>query len=414
MKKAVLLLLACLMALTNSAQQSEITVQAAGLLTGPNVYEVTLNFSAPVDLQSASTPENYSIGGTNLPVSAFYLNSSTSVVLTLNHLSIDQSYTLTVTNVMDLAGATISTNLSIFTRLIGWVPIGSQEQGFTPQAVSVGTNGFDLYSGGFQMFDIYDEATFVYEEITGNFDRAVRISRQDPSSDFARAGLMVRESLDAGKPRPSNPNSLEEAFSRYLDVHVNPSITAEGNARTDLYEISVREFTGGINRIEINATVNPPITNNITPVYPDVWVRMTRLGDQFTLYRGTNGVDWVRIGSFSFRTNDINNDPVQPFPQTVYAGPFYSPENGNIPAASGLRNLFKAEFRDYSGTNNPSNSGEISLSLAKTSNGLELTWSGGILQTSTNLTSPWSNLSVTSPLTLTAQSNEVRFYRVSQ
>ena len=66
----------------------------------------------------------------------------------------------------------------------------------------MGDQGFDIASSGVAFWSDYDEATFAYEEITGNFDKVVQLEYQDPSSQWARTGLMAREALDEGRKRP--------------------------------------------------------------------------------------------------------------------------------------------------------------------------------------------------------------------
>jgi len=49
-------------------------------------------------------------------------------------------------------------------------------------------------------------------------------------------------------------------------------------------------------------------------------------------------VTWIQLGTTTF---------TEPMPATLYVGPEFSPENGNIDEASGLRGVWLAKFRDY-------------------------------------------------------------------
>jgi len=300
-------------------------------------------------------------------------------------------------------------NLSFTNKSTSWVAIGSQELGLPADAVAVGDNGFDLISGGFQLFDNYDEATFVYERLSGDFDKHVRVDYQDPSSTSARAGLMVRENLDAGKPRPGDPSDPAEAFSRYLEVHVTPEITADGELASDTHEVNIRYYLGGIGSPN-PPTEQPALTNNAAPAYTNAWLRIKRTGQLFEVYRGTNGFDWIQLGSFTFPTNTDNG----PFPTTVFFGRSYSPENGNIPVNSGMRAAFLAKFRDYGGIESGPPKEAPPIHIARLPTGeVEISWSGqATLETNPNAKpTGWTELTATSPYKFTPQA-KTAFFRL--
>ena len=272
---------------------------------------------------------------------------------------------------------------------MSWTAIGAQELGFPADTVAVGETGFDLVSGGSQMRDEYDESTFAFEQVTGNFDKKVRLQFQEPSSVEARAGLMVREALDTGRSRPVDPTDRATAFSRYLQVQVNPSGVAyvqEGVSGNNLYQINFRGQTG--------ITLNPEITNNVTPPSSNSWVRLRRVGEVFSAFRGNDGTNWVLIGSFSFPTNDFDEAPLEKFASTVFVGPNYAPEVANIPESSGARRSFLAQFREYGDTGLVPDE-PPTLTIRRIGNQVELEWTpgGGTLQSTTDLVNGvWTDL----------------------
>ncbi|MGV3774798.1 MAG: hypothetical protein ACO1QB_18010, partial [Verrucomicrobiales bacterium] len=252
-----------------------------------------------------------------------------------------------------------------------------------------------------------------YEQVTGDFDRAVRVARQEATSRYARAGLMARETLDGGKQRPTNPFDPAQAFSRYIQVHVNPTETAEGGFGNNSHQISFRPYPGGIGGGDPDATFLLPVQNNAAPEYPNAWLRIKREGQLFRMFRGNNGNDWIEIGSATFPTATVDGEPVAEFPQTIYIGTVYSPENGNISFPSGLRRPFMAEFRDYK-----SASGTVApiLVIRKVAAGqVEISWGGkGTLQSTDSLgNGAWQDVGLSANPYLTTPAG-VRYFRVKR
>ena len=122
-----------------------------------------------------------------------------------------------------------------------------------------------------------DVMTFAYEEVTGDFDRSVRISSitsdpADPVDVWTRGGLMVRTAtnhysaslqLVAGNPAPTGANNVR-FVGRALDGQ-------------NYGEFS-RYYAG------------------VDKVLPNQWLRLRRVGDYFAAYVGTNGTSWTLIG----------------------------------------------------------------------------------------------------------------------
>jgi hypothetical protein len=366
-------------------------IAEAGALAKDGKWEVSVDFEPEVSPSTVLTIENYSFPGANIPIESIrYVTLNNAVVLTVTGLRTNDLYSVKIENLRttnDLPIAPVTTGF-IATEF-SWTAIGAQELGFPAETVIIGTNGFDLVSGGSQMRDEYDESTFAFERLTGNFDKKIRILSQEPSSVEARAGLMVREALDTGRGRPVDPTDRTTAFSRYLQVQVNPAgvaFTEQGVAGANQYQINFRGQTG--------ITENPQITNNVAAPGSNSWVRLRRVGDLFQAFRGNDGTNWVLMGSFTFPTNDFDGTPLPKFSGTVFIGPNYSPEVGNIPESSGARRAFLAQFRGYA------DAGVVpeeppTMAITKVGTQVELQWTpgGGTLQSTTNLlTGPWADL----------------------
>jgi hypothetical protein len=375
----------------------------AGALARDGKWEVSVDFPPEVARNSIVQIGNYSLPGTPsiVTIDAIrYVPQDNAAVLTVSGLVTNDLYSVKIENLLDTAGKDFpDISVSFRARAMSWAEIGARELVFAPDVVSVGETGFDLISGGSEMWGRYDESTFAYEVVTGNFDKLVRVHMQEPSSALARAGIMVRETLDDGKRRPVDPSNPDEAFSRYLQVHVNPAGTAYGDAGNNLYQINIRYFTGGIGGTNFDATINPEITNNVAPPYTNAWLRLKRVGDVFETFRGNDGTNWIQIGTFSFPTNNVDGGMVPKFPETVYLGLNYSAEVGNIPDSTGERRSFMAQFREYG------NTGALDLPvliIARDAGAVRLEWQGGgTLLSNTNLaTEFWTPVQGASPVTV--------------
>lgn len=342
-------------------------------------WEIGVTFTPEVDTNSVPNPDNYV-----LPVGQItdlrFVPQDGSVVLTTDGLTPQTVYSLQITNLVGTNGATLPPlTLSFNTRAMSWAQIGANELGFSSDAVSAGPDGFDLISGGIQFWERYDESTFAYEQITGDFDKRIRVAFQDDTSAYARAGLMAREVLDEGKSRPTDPFDPAQAFSRYVQVHVNPPKTADGQDGNNAYEVLVRSFPGGIGSPDL-PTESLALADNVSPAYPNAWVRLKRSGQTFSFYRGNDGTNWVLLATYGFPALDENGQPGTNFANTVYVGPNYSPENGNIPFDTNLRRAFLAQFRDYGDASGSSTGEPPTLQIVKAGEEVELSWSSGTLQ----------------------------------
>ena len=150
-------------------------------------------------------------------------------------------------------------------------PAGSTSVVTPGSAYTVTAGGADI--GGSQL----DGFRYVYEQVTGNFDAEVQISSLTQNvQPNSRAGLMVRDSLDAGS-----------------------QMVFAGASATDGYRFNYRTTEGQIG-----------VYNTIGSVsYPNVWVRLVRIGNDFSAYSSPDGSSWTLLGSLEM---DL--------PSTLYLG----------------------------------------------------------------------------------------------
>lgn len=200
------------------AESTEITVPVVadtfapvpklGVVKKGTGLEVGVGFNEAVDAATASVQANYSVSpGT---IGSFrFVPQSGHAVITVNGVNPGSAVTVTVKNVKDLKGNAIpasgATATATLASKFAWVGVGGNEANaqknstkFNDDAVALSDQDFDLVSGGTAHWTNYDEQTFLYEEITGDFDVKVRVEFQTASSQWARAGLQIREALDEG------------------------------------------------------------------------------------------------------------------------------------------------------------------------------------------------------------------------
>ncbi|MBL9174300.1 MAG: lamin tail domain-containing protein [Verrucomicrobiales bacterium] len=110
-----------------------------------------------------------------------------------------------------------------------------------------------------------DQFHFASTPDTNDFDVSFCVTRLDPTDVLARAGLMVRDSLDSNAP--------------FVGVFTSP--TAVGT------HLLHRTSPGSI----------PIQTGLYPPNLPQAWLRLRRQGDLYTAFAGTDGIHWTLLGS---------------------------------------------------------------------------------------------------------------------
>ena len=328
------------------------------LLKTSGAVEIGIGFDERLDPASAVTTGNYTLSSGSVtgaryePYAASALHSA--VVLTTSGLAAGGNTTLTVTGVKDVKGNPMpaTPKTIVVTSKFKWAAIGGNDyqDGVLPtgwdqtpanyydDAVAVGNDkDFDLISGGSQNWNNYDEDTFVYEPITGDFDRVVRVEYQDPSSYWARAGIMARKTVDEGVTRDQVVTG-GYMMGQAMIVRVNPTTIWDGTAGNNNHEWVWRDTDGGNYSSSGGGGV---------PTYPNAWIRLQRTGQTFTGFRSSDGSTWVNIGTHTFPVDT-------PLPNSVFVGPYYGPElnNGNSANAAGteswrIGHSVVAKFRDY-------------------------------------------------------------------
>jgi hypothetical protein len=365
---------------------------AAALMSNTgNTVDVGVAFNEPVNTASAGLQANYTLSKGTIQSVTYYPKSS-SALLKVSGLNPGDSAVVTVKNVADNVGNKITAADAAFTvsSTRKWGVVGASELGLGNYVVPVGDDGFDVYSDGIGEWASYDETTFVFEEITGDFDKKVRVEFQDASSQWARAGLIARDVTNFGVDRGTQEGGQA---GRYQKVHVNPvgpTLTGPGNLGNNSWEGNQRLVTGG-------ATTSAG--SGGTPQYPNAWCRLQRAGNTFTIYRSDDGVNWTQLGTSTFTDGT---------PAKLFVGPEYSPENGNV-TDEASRAVWLAKFRDYGDTFGAE---PPAIGVARSATGITITFTGS-LESADIVTGPWSPVAGAGPVTVPTTGSG-KFYRAKQ
>ena len=157
------------------------------------------------------------------------------------------------------------TDLSVWVR--GYPDMESTEITETAGAMDVTGAGRDIW-------DNSDQFTYAYKALNGNGTLVARVvSNGTGSNEWAKGGVMIRESLNGGS------------------THANMVITAGGgNGASFQY----RDATDGTSsNVDSVSTVAPPY-----------WVKIERMGDTFSGYFSADGNFWNTLGSMTIGMED--------------------------------------------------------------------------------------------------------------
>ncbi len=253
-------------------------------------------FSEGVAEPGALSPANYAITPGVTVVAAQYGEDFRTVLLTVNSLVIGRTYELIVNHVQDRAVTpnTILPDSTMSFTAVEYAPVEVGEPGLAGSSTRV-PGGFDVSGAGTDIGGREDQFHFDYQELTGNFDRALRVAAFSPTDPFAKAGLMARESLDP-------------------DARFAASFAGPGTVGCFFMSRNTRGGeAGSAGRLRAN--------------YPYTWLRLKRSGNTFTAYAGFDGTHWVRLGS-----------AVLSLPSQLYVGQAVTSRDAEA--------LATAEFRD--------------------------------------------------------------------
>ena len=165
--------------------------------------------------------------------------------------------------------------------------------------------------------------------MTGDFDVVVRQVDTTHTSQRAKGGLMVRESLD---PSSRNWNVVNEPLS--LEGTMAPDGSGYG---ANTIECNCRNAYGQV------SDAWQAVSNAVPPAYPNAWLRLKRSGNVLTAYRSADGNNWVQM---AWDDPTVVGD-MTPLPSQVLVGICTTAHNNDSPGASPLLYLDTAHYADY-------------------------------------------------------------------
>ncbi|WP_054022922.1 family 10 glycosylhydrolase [Bacillus sp. FJAT-28004] len=138
------------------------------------------------------------------------------------------------------------------------------------------TTGAALYQSGTYTLssrdsDIWgatDKMRYAYLPLTGNGSIIAKVSNMTNMNGWAKAGVMIRETLGAN--------------AKHVDMLITPSNGAS---------FQYRQATGGITMDTVTAVSLPR------------WVKLERINNQFIGYISSNGVSWTEVGRRTLTMN---------------------------------------------------------------------------------------------------------------
>ena len=172
--------------------------------------------------------------------------------------------------------------------------------------------GWDLIAGGADIWEKSDQFHFVHADMSGDFDLAVRVERFTPAHLYSKAGLMIRESLDA-----------DSAHLMFLVF----AHDAPRNNNLGIYELQFRPRAGAGCQ-GVYPAVRPPAPPEFPAAYPNCWLRVRRRGNQFSAFAATDGKAWRLYGEL-----------VLALPTEVRVGPALTSHNSATAATAAFRDL---------------------------------------------------------------------------
>ena len=129
------------------------------------------------------------------------------------------------------------------------------------------SNGVFIVTGsGADIWGAADAFRFVYQPLSNNCEISARVTSQGNTDPWAKAGVMIRDSLAANSAYAYTVITPGNGFD--FQYRSQNGISSDGNI-----------YGGALN----------------TP--PDNWVRLARTNNTFTAYVSADGVNWTMVGS---------------------------------------------------------------------------------------------------------------------
>jgi autotransporter-associated beta strand protein len=172
---------------------------------------------------------------------------------------------LAVTSHADPAlGAATFDNVSVSALPSPWQTADIGAVGAAGSAIGAGSV-FTVSGSGADIWGTADEFRFVYQTLSGDGEIRARVTSQTNTAAWAKAGVIIRDSIAAG--------------SAHAMMVISPS---------NGFAFQYRATTGGQSTHVAGPALNPA---------PNNWVRLVRSGNSLTSYVSANGATWTQVGT---------------------------------------------------------------------------------------------------------------------
>ncbi len=172
-------------------------------------------------------------------------------------------------------------------------------RGQAPAFAETADGSIIMSAVGTDIWDTSDQFRYAYKSLTGDGSIVVRVDSIVRSNEWAKAGVMIRETLDPGSAHAFVAVTPEPAHG--VSFQRRP-VAGQASANTDVADIEMPR-----------------------------WVKLTRAGDMFTAQQSADGINWVDITA----TTPVNI----PMNGNVYIGLALTSHDAATVTASEFSNL---------------------------------------------------------------------------
>lgn len=185
---------------------------------------------------------------------------------TISHLGAN-SFVVRVSD-GDGASAQATLNIQVVSLPLPWVGANIGSGNLAGSASFL--NGAYTLSGSGLLTGSSDGGYYVYQSLIGDGEISARIDQMQNTGTSSRVGVMIRNTL--------------------ADNAQYTAMTATG---TGAYRWTRRTVAGA----------KSTVSNHGNGTLPNLWVRVTRVGNVFTSFTSTNGTTWTSVGSVTMTLN---------------------------------------------------------------------------------------------------------------
>jgi hypothetical protein len=171
-------------------------------------------------------------------------------------------------------------------------------KGYAPAFLEDPADTYTMSASGLDIWDLSDQFRYAYKRLSGNGYIIARVVSLENTNEWAKAGVMIRDSLDD------------------YSVHAFMCVTPSGRSAFQNRQI--------IGSDSFTASSDP---NNVTT---PVWVKIVRQVHQFSGYYSTDGVNWIKQQPTESADDTSNNPQIIPMSTEVYIGLAHTSHNINL------------------------------------------------------------------------------------